>query len=165
MAALPANNTNLLIIPLSGSSALTLTPYSARGLTQTLEPITGTSNMGTPMGTWFRESINGELINLMPPGSTFRKYQSVITCKDTETPCLDDAWLGEICLVDCACCLNYLTGGSPQRSEVSGSSYTEGSFTFYRPQLTMMVIDIKNSFAEYPADYQWSISLREVAAP
>ena len=165
MTAPGPNNTLLVITPLSGADGLILTPYSARGLTQTLEPISGTMGGGHVLGTWIRESTNGELINLTY--APFKKYQSVISCRDQETPCLDNAWKGEIVQVDCAAELNYLTSsGSPNRPVVSGSDRTtDDGFTFYRPQLIMMVIDIRNSFAEYEAETQWSVDLREVSAP
>jgi hypothetical protein len=156
-----AGPTLLTITPLSGSSAFTLTPYSARGLTQTLEPISSTgASGGNAMGTWLKRDINGNLVNLAYP--QFQKYASTITCRDTETPSFDDAWIGATVQVDCACELNYLTGGSPARPPVSGSERTEGDYTFYRPSLTMMVAEIKNSFAEWEAEYAWQLSLFEV---
>jgi len=79
---------------------------------------------------------------------------------------LNDAWWGQTCIVDCACERSYVTAsGSPDRPVVGGSNRTEGLYTFYRPQLTMMVTGIRNSFAEYRADYQWQIDLRELQAP
>lgn len=163
MPILQPNNTLLLITPLSGGSELVLTPYSARGLTQTLEPVAGPGAGGSALGTWLRESTNGELLDLSYPW--FRKLQSVISCSDTNTPCLDEAWMGQLCLVDCACERNYPTGGSPARPEVSGSSRVEGAITFYRPQLTMRITGIKSTFAEYKADYSWQIDLREAFPP
>jgi hypothetical protein len=146
--------------PESGG-ALTLTPYAARGVTQTLEPIATVTGQGTAAGTMIRRDINGNLVNLFPV--QLRKYQSTVTCRDVETPALDDAWIGQTISVACTAELNYLTvGGTPQRPEVSGSSYVEGNFTFYRPLLTMMVMSIKSSFAEYPATYSWEVVLQEV---
>jgi hypothetical protein len=48
MLSLP-NGTLLVITPLSGATALQLTPYAARGLTQTYEPIKPTN------GVWTRQ--------------------------------------------------------------------------------------------------------------
>ena len=158
------NDTLLFITPLSGASGLTLTPYSARGITQTLEPIKGTGRGGAALGTWIRESTNGVLIDLTY--APFRKLESIVTCTETETPCMNDAWLGQVCSVQCACERSYHTiGGSPDRPEVSGSSRTQGAFTYYRPELIMMVTDIRSGFAEYKADYAWQIDLREYSAP
>jgi hypothetical protein len=162
--SLATEGTILVITPLSGVAGLTLTPWSGRDLTQTLDPITGAGTGGSALGTWLRESTNGELLDLSYPW--FRKLESTITCKDTQTPCLNDVWKGQLCVVDCIIERSYVTGlGSPDRPEVSGSSRTEGGFTFYRPQLTMRITDIKNSLTEYHVDYSWQISLREVAPP
>ena len=151
----------LLSFAAESGHALTLTPFAARGVTQTLEPIATVNGDGRAAGTFIRRDINGFLINMFPV--QLRKYQSTVTCRDVETPALDDAWLGQIISVACAAELNYLTaGGTPARPEVSGSSYVEGAFTFYRPLLTMMVMDIKSSFAEYPHTYSWEIVLQEV---
>jgi hypothetical protein len=155
--------TSLLVItPMSGEGGLILPPYSARGLSQTLNWITGASGGGV-LGSGVRESINGELINLFPP--QFRKLESTITCKDVETPCLDEAYFGQIVTVHCAAELSYLTGSSPRRPEVSGSSRVDGHFTFYRPQLVMMVIEIDNTFAEFEREYSWKVGLREWKIP
>jgi len=61
---LATEGTILVITPLSGAEGFKLTPYSARNLTQTLEPISGTSGGGNALGSWIRESTNGVLINL-----------------------------------------------------------------------------------------------------
>ena len=154
--------TLLVITPLSGQSALTLPPYAARGLTQTLEPVVG-SGSGNALGTLVREDVNGELVDLTHP--QFRKYQSEITCKDQYAPLMDGAWIGQIVEVECAAELGYITGGTPQRPAVSGSSRTEGHFTFYQPLLVMMVTAISHGFDEYPHDYAWKLSLRELMVP
>jgi len=154
------NNTLLVIEAVSGSNAMTLTPYAARGLTQTLEPITGLGAGGAALGTWLRRDLRANLLDLSNP--ILRKYESVISCRDTETPCLDGAWIGLEVLVSCVVELNYLTGMTPQRTPVAGSSRSEGTFTFYRPQLQMRVASIKNNFQEYQAAYAWQIQLAEM---
>lgn len=145
--------TLLVLTPLSGNTALTLTPYAARGLTQKLEVIDGP-------GAQIRRDVNGFMRNLSD--SRFRKYRSTISCRDGETPCLDDAWIGEIVDVSCAVELNFPTGALPQRPAVVGSVRTQAGFTFYRPLLTMMVASITNDFQEYAAINGWSITLEEV---
>jgi hypothetical protein len=152
-----ANGTWLVITPLSGAYALQLTPYSARGLTQTFEPLTGSGAAGQ---TWLRRDVNGTLRNLVD--TRFQKYKSTITCTDGETPCLDNGWIGITCEVSCAFELSYPTGASPARPVVAGSSRTQGLITYYRPQLLMIVAGIKVSGAEYPATYNWQIELEEV---
>lgn len=143
--------TLLVITPLSGDDAFELTPYSARGLTQTLEPI--------PQGNQLFRDVNGDLMDWSLP--QFQKYSSRITCKDQDAPVFDGGWLGKIVQVDCAIELRYRTGAAQQRTEVPGSIRTEGAFTYYRPRLIMRVNEIRNSFAEWQAEYVWSIGLLE----
>jgi len=124
------NNTLLVIVPLSGIPGLRLTTYSARDLTQTLEPIPESGSLA--------ESANGETLDLSYPW--FQKLQSTVTCTDTMAPCLNRAWIGQLCLVQCVVERSFETGyDTPDRPVVSGSSRTEGAFTFYRPELTMRV--------------------------
>lgn len=149
----PTNNATWIVItPLSGREGLVMRPYSTRNATQSLEQI---ENPGKP-----RRDINGMMHDLTAP--QFRKYQSVISCADFMAPALDGAWVGMTVEVQCAVELSYLTGGTPQRDEVSGSSRTEDGFTIYRPQLIMMVLAIKNSFQEWETKYSWQASLAEV---
>ena len=61
-------------------------PYSARGLTQTLEPIEASVQL--------RRTVNGALADLSY--EPFRKYKSTISCQDQEPPAVDGrvAWAG-----------------------------------------------------------------------
>ena len=155
--------TSLVIItPMSGDDGLHLPPYSARGLTQTLELISGAQN-DNALGVTIRETINGELVNLFP--TQFRKYQSIITCRDFQTPCLDAAYIGQLVTVECSAELSYPTGGTPQRPEVSGSSRDADGFTFYRPILVMMLLGMRSNFDEFNAEYAWQLDLREWKIP
>lgn len=151
----------LTITPLSGEDGLTLPPYSARGLNQTLSLITGAGGEGgDALGKTIRRSINGGLINLFP--SQFRKYVSTITCNDVETPAIDPAYIGQSVIVECCFELSYPSGGTPQRTEVSGSSRVEGDFVFYRPVLLMMVTAVNFQFDEFGAAYAWTAQLAEI---
>lgn len=151
---LDTTGTLLVLTPVAGTAGgdtPELTPYSARGLTQSLEPI--------PSGN-LRRTINGELVDLTP--TQFRKYQSTITCKDQVVPAFDDAWLGHLVTVQCVAELSYRTiGGSAGRTAVAGSARIVGDFTFYRPELTMLVVALRNSFDEWPCDYSWQLDLAE----
>jgi len=126
--------------------------YSARGLSQTLEPIGASKNM--------RRSINGVLTDVAHP--QFRKYQSKITCTDMRTPAVDGIWPGMVVVVDCVAYLSYKIGGAPQRTVVSGSSFDEGGFTFYRPRLTMMITASTEQVDEWTAAVPWELDLEEV---
>jgi hypothetical protein len=107
-------------------------------------------------------TINGSLRDISNPA--FRKYASKITCTDVDAPPLDNLWPGMTVIVQCAASLSYLTGnpGSPYKTAVSGSEYINGHYTFYRPELEMMVMDVKTQFDEWKADNVWEIDLEEV---
>ncbi len=138
------------------TTTLTLTgvgvpAYSARGLTQTLEPL--------DLATSLARTINGELIDLSRP--EFRKYKSTISGTDQRPPSCDGLWPGRQIVVDCIEELAYPDGGVPQRPVVDGSSFSEGGFTYYRPRLTMVVTAFQLSRDEYSAQVAWSMSLEE----
>jgi hypothetical protein len=146
MPLLPDTFQTLLVLSVMGVPL-----YSARGLSQTLEPIDASKNM--------RRSINGILTDVAH--TQFRKYQSKITCTDTRVPAADGIWPGMTIVVDCVAFLSYPTGGTPQRTVVSGSSFTEGSFTFYRPRLTMLVTATTVQVDEWAATVPWELDLEE----
>jgi len=148
MALLPPGQTTLLVI-----SAMGVPPYSARGLDQTLEPIQQAKQV--------RRTINGASVDLSV--SQFRKYASTISCTDQRAPAIDGFWPGQTVTVSCVAELSYLTeGGSAQRPIVSGSSYVEGAFTFYRPQLTMKILSLQTKMNEYSAAVGWQMQLEEI---
>jgi len=127
--------------------------YTARGATQTLDPIDASSVMA--------RTVNGALIDLSP--AQMRKYKSTISCNDTETPALDGVWPGMVLTVDCIAELGYLTaGGAAGRAVVTGSERTSGSWSYYRPRLDMRVIQYSVSRDEYGAMTDWSLDLEEV---
>jgi len=143
---------------MTGDSILVITgmglaPYSARGLSQTLQPIDAAKAN--------RRTINGALKDLS--FDQFRKYASKITCKDQATPAIDGIWPGAVVTVECVAELSRLTDTEgPARPVVPGSERTEGAFTFYRPILQMLVVDFTDTLAEWDADYNWSLDLEEI---
>lgn len=148
--------TLLTLTPLNGAVGGQVTPYSVRGATQTLDLI-----MDNPMGSQIHRTINGGLMDLTY--DQFRKYKSTISCNDQQVPAFDGAKQGQVMQVDCCAELSYLTiGGTPARDVVTGSSRVEGDYTFYRPQLDMMIVSFRYSFQEWEAQYQWSLELEEV---
>jgi hypothetical protein len=127
--------------------------YSSRGITQTMTPIDAAESQ--------RRTVNGELVDLSL--SRMRKYSSVISARDVRPPSRDDVWPGRKVYVGCAYLLSYPTsGGSPSRDVLSGSSFAEGNFTFYRPVIQFMIGRASGSFEEWQAGYQWSIPMQEV---
>jgi len=134
-------------------STYTLSDYATRGLTQTLEVIEAATSL--------RRTVNGALVNIA--ASQFRKYRSVISCADQVPPAFDGLWPGQQLTVKCVAELSYKTsGGSPSRSVVTGSSRTEGSWTYYRPELTMRVVRLTTNVNEWGAVVGWSLELEEV---
>lgn len=130
-----------------------LTPYSARGLTQTLEYIEAAVKL--------RRTINGTLLDVS--SLQFRKYLSTVNCTDQNAPAIEGLRPGLLVTVDCVVELSYKTeGGGPSRTVVPGSERTEGAFTFYRPRLQMRVKSISTSTDEWAAIVQWSLDLEEV---
>jgi len=126
--------------------------YSARGLTQTLEPIEASANV--------RRTVNGALVDFSH--AQFRKYKSTISCQDQEPPAIDGVWPGHVVTVDCVAELSYPATGSPARPVVPGSARSDGAFVFYRPRLEMRVTGFSVSLDEYGATTHWQMDLEEV---
>lgn len=127
--------------------------YSARGLDQTLDPISGAGE--------FERDVNGGLVDMTPP--QFKKLASTISCEDVEAPAFDGVPVGTEVTVDCIRELAYLTAtGTPQRTVVTGSERVVGDWTYYRPQLQMVVIAFSSSQNEYGRTVQWTLQLEEV---
>jgi len=130
-----------------------ITDWSARGLTQTLDPIDASGNLA--------RTVNGALLDLS--ATQMRKYKSTISCTDQEMPAFDGVWPGMVLTVDCVPELGYLTaGGSPGRTVVSGSSRVSGVWTYYRAQLTMRVVTYTVSRDEWGAATSWQLDLEEI---
>ena len=128
-------------------------PYSARGLTQTLEPIEASVQL--------RRTVNGALADLSH--EPFRKYKSTISCQDQEPPAVDGLWPGQIIEVECVAELSFVTaGGSPARLAVTDSERVDGDFTVYRPVLSMRVTGFSVSRDEYGSTVSWQLQLEEV---
>lgn len=143
--SLPAEGTLLIL------DGIGIPLYSARGLSQTLTPIAE--------ATALERSVNGEIIDFSD--DQFRLLSSKITCTDQRTPAIDGIWPGMAVSVSCVAELCYPTSGSPSRSAVSGSDYTEGSFTFYRPLLEMTVTGFNTLTDEWGASVGWELDLEE----
>lgn len=160
MALTVTKPTELTITPLSGRAGFTLPDYAGRNLRQTLDKLADISGTGG-LGKTLRRDVNGNMMDLTY--KAFQKYGSVITYREQIPPAFDQGWLGEVCQVDCAIELWYLTGETPQRPSVPGSTTrTEGAYTIYRPSLLMMVVDTRNEFEEYTAIYNCMIAFQEL---
>lgn len=148
---LPANSDTILSISSFGNML-----YQARGLTQTLSVI--------GEATQQERTINGTLVDLSV--AQFRKYASTISVNsEVDAPPLDGVFPGMTVTVDCVVTLVYLTSGGNgphHRPEVSGSSYVQGAYTFYRPSLTMMIKTVEQQFDEWKCQTGWKLELEEV---
>lgn len=133
-------------------SGMGIPPYSARGLTQSLEPIGEASQL--------RRTINGSLKDLSV--SQFRKYKSVISGDDQQPPAFAQRWPGNTIIVDCIAELAYETDSAevPEREIVS--SRTEGDFTFYRPRITFRIVSFSMDADEWEAGVKWKLELEEI---
>ena len=131
-----------------------LPQYAARGITQTLFPI--------PAAAQMRRTVNGTLKNVA--ASQFRKYGSTITCRDMDHPIPDTLWPGDPVTVDCIEELKYedTTDGAAARTVVSGSTRTADGWVYYRPRLTMLILDFRIDHDEAGAEIGWTLELEEV---
>lgn len=166
--------TNLLL-GISG-----LPPESARNCVQELLPI--------PNGE-FRRSINGDLLFL--ESSENKKYKSVISCRDTNSPLADKIWIGSQIAVGCIQNLwqSLAPGetkiqllrppvkdsvfvssadGTPEKFKLSNATvellktYEEKIFVSFRPWLSMKVLDFSLETDEWGMTGCWRLRLEEL---
>lgn len=150
--ALNTTGTILTIRDASTGSGSLLPLYSARGLMHDMSYIDGAMNQ--------EYTVNAELVDLSL--SRFRLLQLTISATDVRPPSLDACYPGRIVTVECANLFSYPTiGGTAGRTPVSGSEFTEGDFTFYRPTITAMIGKATGRFEEWEAGNAWSMAMRE----
>jgi hypothetical protein len=131
-------------------------PYSARGLRGTLTPIDAAQGSDK-----LARTVNGTLVDISAP--QMRKYRLEISGADQAPPALDALWVGMVLVVSSHVELAYLTAtGLSGRSPVPGSERVEDSFTYYRPQMTMMVVQHQIEREEWEQAVTWSLTLEEV---
>lgn len=133
---------------------ISVPPYSARGIKQTLAPIDQATNL--------KRTVNGALKDISFSG--FQKYKSTISVTDQRPPNFDGLWPGKEAVIDCIAELSYCPdeGQTRQREAVPGSEKTEGAHIVYRPRLTVKVLTWNQDHDEYGAEIGWSIDLEEV---
>jgi len=133
-------------------SGIGISPYSARGLHESLKPIAQTQKLA--------RTVNGTAIDISPP--QMRKYTLSIQCEDMNAPAIDGIWPGMQLTVGCVSELSFPTGGAAGRSMVSGSLRFEGSYSFYRPELVVLVTSFSVERDEYGARISWQLEGEEV---
>lgn len=148
-APLPGLQTTWLTL-----SGIGVPPYSARGLSQSIEQIDA--------GVVLARDWNGNLLDLSNPN--FQKYRTSISGDDQAPPAFDGVWLGRLITIECIQEFSYLTGmvGAPHRTPVAGSSRVEGAFTFYRPTLVCRITAFGIDEEEWAAGVGWSLEAEEV---
>jgi hypothetical protein len=131
-------------------------PFSARGLKGTLAPIAAAQGIDK-----LRRTVNGTLISIAAP--QMWKYRLDVQGEDVAPAALDGLWVGMQATVDCHVELAFLTaGGSASRPMVPGSEWFDGDYTYYRPQLLMLIVELETSSDEWAASVSWSMTLEEV---
>jgi hypothetical protein len=133
-------------------SGIGVAPYSARGLHETLTPIDASKKLA--------RTVNGTAVDISPP--QMRKYRLAIQCQDMNAPALDGIWPGMQLTVGCVSELAFVTGGTAGRPVVPGSDRIEGSYTFYRPQLVILVTSYQVERDEYGAAISWQLEGEEL---
>lgn len=140
----------------NGTAVSQLPPYSARGLKGTLAPIDlakGDSQLA--------RTVNGTLISLAAP--QMRKYRLEAAGDDQDPPSFDGLWVGMSVLVYCHVELGrHTASGAPERPPVPGSIRYQDTWTFYRPQMQMLVVEFQIERDEWAARVSWSLALEEV---
>ena len=149
---LPPNTLLQIVFP--GGSTPGINPYSARQLHQTLVPIEAVRGGGV-----LRRNVNGGLVDISP--HQMRKYRSDISGSDQAPPAIDGIWPGMIVTVNCVAELAFPNGTVPQRPVVPGTQRVEDNYTYYCPQLTMMISDFSVDKDEWGAITGWRLALEE----
>lgn len=130
-----------------------MSPFSVRGVNQSLELISAALN--------FRRTVNGKLVKISP--AQFTKYKASVTCTDMDSPAVTGRAIGAIVVFDSVVEISYITlsGDGPERPVVPGSERVEGELTFYRPQMTMMIVGFNINKNEWGASVSYQIDMEE----
>ena len=164
-----------LILGISG-----LPPESARNCVQELSPIANGE---------FKKSVNGELMFIET--SERRKYKSVISCSDVNTPIIDKLWIGSQINVGCiqnlwqvifpgetkiklirpavarsVSALNNFGEKIPFKLEdnelILYQESNEKIFVCFRPWLTMLITNFSLKTNEWDMEGGWKLELEEI---
>lgn len=150
-------HTLLEILPHEGGDSIGFNHWAARGIRHTLRPVDRVVSWRTP--------ATGALKTRTIPGT--RKYALELSASDVQPPDFGGLWRGMTFTVHAGTELSYTALRPAERPSVAGSVRTvtgpDGhAIHFYRPVLTMAVLDWNDAFAEWEAGQEWSLSLEEV---
>lgn len=142
------NPTNLVI------DGIGVMPYSARGLSQSIDPIAEAIHL--------ERSDNGEFLDFSY--SAFHKYKSTITGSDQRPPSVSGKWPGKLVVVECIATLSHPEYEEFDREPVNydDAIVYEAGFVIYRPRLTMLVMNFSYEENEFGAVVGWTLELEEV---
>lgn len=126
--------------------------YSARGIKQTIRPVTESGDMS--------RDVQGDLDDYSD--ENFRKFETTISCEDMRAPAFDGFWPGMHITIECIvefCCQ---TGAEKSREAVEGSEWEDGNFTIYRPKLECRIAEYEITRDEYEQVVSWSLRAIEI---
>lgn len=129
-------------------------PYSARGLSQTLEPIDAQAHI--------ERTVNGELIDF--GYDPMKKYKSTISGSDVRPPAVDGVWAGKIVTVNCIATISHpeYVGFGREPVNYDDAVIMEQGFITYYPRLRMMVMGFSIDQDEFGAVVGWKMDLEEI---
>lgn len=128
-------------------SGMGISPYSARGLKQTLEPIGQASQL--------RRTVNGLLVDVGDP--IFRKLRTTISGADQRPPKFGSYWPGMAVTVGCLLDM----AGTADKPVVSGSTFSEEGVTFFRYSLACRIVSWSIDAEEWSAGVSWALTCEE----
>lgn len=126
--------------------------FSARGLTQTLTPISQANQV--------TRDINGTAMNMSQP--QFQKYATKISCNDFRVPAVDGVWPGMEFEIECVSELCHHIYAARGRDAVEGSEWQDGEFIHYRPLLSVVFLGFDTNTPEWDARVAWAMDFEEV---
>lgn len=130
-------------------SGMGVPPFSARALSSSLTPIDAAAH--------FERAIDGTLLDLSY--TPMQKYKITLTGNDQQPPACDGVWPGKVLTVDSIVELN--SSSTTGRSAADSGDRQDGEWSFYRPQLSMMVISWSISRNEWDGTYSWQLDCEE----
>jgi hypothetical protein len=128
-------------------------PYATRGLTMSIAHL--------PQAAQLVRNVNGGFVDLSDP--MFRLYRVTLSCTDQRAPPFGGLWPGQLVTLESPVELGQITLAS-DRTAVAGSTNTEEGVTYFRPQLSCIVMSFDQDSDEYASTHSWTLVLEELPA-